>query len=493
MSRFYFLRLGLCDPQGETSVTPQGGATPAPGESEKIVIPSLDVLKQSALRAETQVLETPKPGEPTPPKPGESAPQVTPPAPVVESLEIPVDPYDESKGAPEIPTEPQPKKTAADFRRERLEKKGEKLTVAELERALGQEREQTVTLQARIAELEKQEQEREAALREKDLLIEQRDSEVASARSNYFDQNKAVFLPQQDPDIVRLTDSIYSTFAREMPSHIMDASGTQRRILPSTVKNASFMMQADKIIDAYTKAIHKNDGATADLAVNAMAELLGADVKVSVDPQQSKLIDNNSSLFTQLDKAMRTVSDDFAKRDGLITQFHTEAPKKALGAWNSRRDGISSGLTKTIFLSPQDRRELAQKDPSNPSLLLTTIIETTPALKRMAEQKIGIVADSFAALEGKIVLPTLLSNDPQEIQQHQQRVAEIRGNHAEIMRSAVLGMCAAPILSALLEERDALALRAGELSQAQNPGAPSPRAPQAQPAAEIPTDVYSDA
>lgn len=493
MSRFYFHRLGLCDPQGETSITPQGGAKPAPSEPEKIVIPSLDALKQSAMRAETEVVETPKPGEPTPPKPGEPTPPNTPPAPVVAASEIPIDPYDESKGSTETPPEPQPKKGPADFRRERQEKKAEKLGMAELERALGEEREQTVILRARIAELEKQHEAHETSLREKDLLIEQRDSEIATTRAGYFDQNKAVFLPQQDPDIVRLTDSIYTTLSREMPSHIMDATGTQRRVLPSAIKNPQFMMNADRIIEAYTNAITKNDGATADLAVNAMAELLGADVKVSVDPQQSKLIDNNSPLFTQLDKAMRTVSEDFAKRHSLITQFTTEAPKKAMGAWNSRRDGISAGLTKTIFLSPQDRRELAQKDPSNPSLLLTTIIETTPALKRMAEQKIGIVADSFAALEGKIVLPTLLSNDPQEIQQHQQRVAEIRGNHAEIMRSAVLGMCAAPILSALLEERDALALRAGELSQAQNPGAPSPRAPQAQPAAEIPTDVYSDA
>lgn len=481
MHKLWFMKFGLCEPQGEAVMTTTGGD----GQNEPLKIPSLAALQSSANTHESKQDLTAAPPAPNDGKPPAEAPKDDEQAP-----EIEVDPYSDQ---PQKPVDQlDGKKPAKDFIKERREGKEKKLKLEEVENILAEERTAALQLQQKLEEATRLAEEREAALKERDNLLEQSKAEIEQSRANYFDQHKAVFSEDQDPDITSATDKIYGTLAQTLPAHVRTADGTMKRVLPQKIQDPSFRKMADRIIHAYTVAINGGDSDTADLAVNSMAELLGANVKVTPDKESRILMTSDDPVFSEIERSMRSVSPDFTNRHKMLMQFKETAPLKAKESWEKRRSDIKSNLTSTIFM-PQDKAsEILTKDPGNMVVLFSRVVESSPMLKKLAEQKIAQVADAFSVLKGEIVLPTLTSNEPAAVAEHQQRVASLRQTHAEVMKSAVIGMCAPLIIKTLIEERDAYAARAEQAAVAMAPGDPTRRAPGAATATnEIPTDPYA--
>lgn len=268
-----------------TSPTPAPAPAPAPAadaKPAKIEIPSMDKLLSPEVTPAPA--PQPAPGEPTP------APGPTP------------SPADED--ADSIPTDIKPgAKSGKQFAQERRENKDKKLEAEDAIRQLGESRTLLVQREDELtrlrADFARVEAERETFKTESERVKTEREE----AERQYISGHQPTFRPADDRDLVTAHETMVQTIVNGMPGKIQK-DGEDKRIFPAQILNDSkTMQQMENLLSNYVVAKRQGDSGKMDLALNAAAQLLGADVQIGTTIEDSTLLNSDDPSLLSIERA----------------------------------------------------------------------------------------------------------------------------------------------------------------------------------------------
>lgn len=427
-------------------------APPAPSPNAKPAAAALEPAKQDP--------------NPLATKPADGAP---PPAPEAT-------PQPNADGIPtDIHERQEVKKTPAQYAQERRDKK-----LAEAKKELGVDDLQAQLDAAKAAtaqyEIEKQRieiEKRDAMKRAEELeaLAKARTDELEQVRGSYFDSFKAAVAPDEDEEFATHARSYRSAFALNLPDRIPEADDTERRIFPEQLMDNPALAQGfDNIMSHYVAARHNQNAAGMDLAVNAVGQLLGIPMKI--DPVLEKcegLLPANDPTFRKIESAMQAAAPHFMSKSQRLKILSEEAPRIVGEQITNRTREIAANIKTAVILPRDVYEQRLQADPTDSAAVIAALVDDNPELSQFIDQTIATMAPAFARM-GKIQMPTLGSNTPQEIEKHRSEARGYQQRLASAMPAAVLGHIAGPIIASLMGELRAAQQRLGAMAQNQNPG-----------------------
>lgn len=434
-------------------------ATPPPAAAPKIKVPKMAALTGA----------TPEPVAPAPDGLPPSEPSTPPPAPPAPPA--PEEPY--------IPTsivgadKPQDKTQAAIIEQRRRAKEAKQEVSA-----VNQDYEQAKIELAKLqSELDKLRGERDRFSTERqdfEKLATERQQEIESVRQEYVRAHQPNFDPAQDETFAQAQGRMMSELKTNMPATLRAASGDKRLFFDIEMKQPGKMQGMYHALDTYAKADAIGNEEGMDLAVNAVAQLLGADVDLSSSrKEEHRTLQRSDATFQALETAMRRATPHYQTMAERHRHVQQEAPQLAMRAFQGKQQAIKQTLSQSIFLKGEEARAALQANPNDSVALFSQIIEQIPELKTQVDALLSGYAESFATVPDQIFLPTLGGNDRAAIDQHRQQVQHHRQRLSRAMRYAAIGEAIGPILSSLIAERDAAEERANRASENANPGSAS--------------------
>lgn len=437
-------------------------ATPAaPPAAAAISVPKLSALKTGAVTP-------PAPASPEP-RPVTGTPPVTPVAPVT-----PIVPAAEEDGIDTQIVKGGLPKTPADFahqRRSAKEAAGNQTLEDAIRRADDAKMLYTQKETAYTA-LETKHRELEAQLAEMKTLSDTRKTEIEGLQANYFDANRMTLDINADQELSDATTRMLNELRNNVPSRVPTPSGQENRVFFDTLIQTNGAAQGlNEILAAYGRAKQTANEPACDLAINAFAKFLGADVDMSGrDEKEWRLLKADSAAFRAIETAMDKALPFFQQRNNRLTSFHQNAPQLAKQQYETRAIGIRQNLAAGIFLPPEVAAQRLTADHNDSLALFSQIVSNIPILKQRVEATMERYSATIAAIPDRLDLPTLATNDKTAIAAHQSEAQQHRGVKAEMIRNAVIGANIGPILASLISERDAAETRADAASANTNPG-----------------------
>ena len=419
----------------------------------------------------------------TPPAP-QNAPKApeTPPAgtePKAPPANLLADaPPGEQKSAAGIPTDihdgtTPAKKTDAQFAEERRKAKEEeqrkKFGVDDIQK----QRDEALQQQANATlELENLRREREELVRQNEEykgIAETRKTEVEQVTGKYFDQFKAEVNPAEDPEFAGAYNQFHTAMVATLPETLPTAAGEKPFIPEAFLANPQNSAQVGNIMAHYAAARNTGNTANMQMAVTAMAQLMGANFIASTDPEVAQLVEPSSELYRQISTAMKTGLPHFQQMDSRGRLLREEAPRLVQEKLVGREQNIRASLEKGIYMPIEQASERLAQNPSDSAALISALINENEPLKQLADQAIAGMAPAFARM-GQLQMPTLASNRPEDIQAHQRDVQRFQGILGGAMKDAVLGRVSGPIIADLYSKLQAAEARANAAANNTNPG-----------------------
>lgn len=367
-----------------------------------------------------------------------------------------------------------PTKSPAQFAEERRKAKEEKLKkdlgVPELQQ----------TVESTKAELLKLEMELRDTRLEKDRLAKEREefeavaatrkAEIDKSQEVYFDTYKAAVNPHEDPEFVETSSRFVGALTANLPDRI-PVGDDERRVFPEQLlSDPGMVRRMENVMSHYALARGNGDSASMDMAVNAVAQLMGVPMVFDPDPAKCQgLLASSDPVFQQIESAMKSAVPHYGakrQRENLLKeQAHALARQQLL----ERERAIAGNINKAVFLQPDEAADRLRADPTDSAAVLSTLIQDSPELKEVIERAVARFAPAFARM-GQINMPTLPDGTPESIKAHQQELLGYRQRLASAMPAAVLGTVAGPVIASLIGQVKAMSTRLGVLAQNTNPG-----------------------
>lgn len=443
---------------------------PAPAAPPAIKVPSLTQLTTPPAPPATPPAVEPKAGEGAPPI--EEPPSPQPPAP---KNEPPVIPTDILAKPPTAPVNTQ--KGAEQFKQERLQKKEERQSAQEIQIQFDQAKQELMKLQTEREQLQKQLDKHQADLEAERKVAEGRKKDLEDMRTGYFEQHRAQWNPLEDEQFQQANAQMLEKLKTKLPIRVPAGTNADGQPIEGRVFFDAILQQNGahqglaNMLDTYTIAKRAGNEEGVNLAVNAMAQFLGANVDMTdTDEKNWKTLPPNSEAFKAIELALDEASPFHAQRAERYLQVQKEGPLLAKQQFENRENGIRQTLSQRIFLPPDVAAKRLQDDNQDATALMAIIVNQSPALKDIAERKLAELAPAYAAMGDRLFLPGLASNNPAEIQAHRQKEAHTRQVISGAMELALVGSCMGPVLASLIAERDAAEERANAASLLTNPG-----------------------
>jgi len=365
-------------------------------------------------------------------------------------------------------------KTPADFAAERRGKKQSQTAeeIAEAQRRADEAKMLYTQKEAAYVELETAKKELERELSEQRTLAETRKTEIEGLQATYYDSNRVVLDPTADPEFTAAQQQMMNELRVNVPARVKGANGSEMRVLFDNIIQQNGASEGlGNILGAYGRAKQTGNEPAMDLAVNAFAKLIGADVDMTArDEKEWRLLPNNDPVFLSIETALNKALPHFQTTTGRLQSFQQNAPQLAKQQYEKRATNIRQNLTSAIFLPTETATARLKADQNDPLALFSQLVSHVPALKQQVEEKLAHYSATYAALPDRLNLPTLAGNDKVSIANHQNEVKRHREVQGEIMRNAVIGATIGPILATLISERDAAEARADAAANNTNPG-----------------------
>lgn len=455
-----FLRSVLLAAAGDTSVP----AAP----------PAISIPKISELAKEPGGTGKPPAVQQPPTPPAEPKPPGAPPAlPIATDPEIDTQIVKPRGDQTHVPT-PAGGKTPADYARERAvaKQREQSQTIEEANRRADEALMQYQQRQTEFEELQRKHAELENKYKEVETAANTRKTEVEQLQVQYYDNNRVTLDLNSDQDLQQHSALMLQELRGNLPSRVRTPAGTDARVFFDAILQQTGASQGlNEILGAYSRAKQLGNEASCDLAVNALAKMLGADVDMTGrDENAWRLLKPDDPTFRAIETAMDRALPHFANRNQRITSFQQNAPQLARQQFDQRVIGIRQNLANQIFLAPEVAAGRLRANQQDSEALFSQIVTQVPAMKQMVEQIIQDVSPTFAALSGKLNLPTLVENTPAAISAHQQEVQRHQTKLNELMRASIIGRAAPTVIAVLAAERDAAEARADAAAQNTNPG-----------------------
>lgn len=423
------------------------------------------------------------PGNPAAKDPSPAANPTPIPSPAPQPNHLASDPIEP------IPGEPQPvikpaidtdvlgdgkKKTPAEFAAERRAAKEkeleDRLGVPDLRREADEAKATALALEIQVRELQAERDRINLEREQNEALAKQRKEELDKASGKYFDDFKAAVDPYSDPDYVASATRFSQTMASALPERI-PVGDDEKRIFPEQLLSNPMIAQGiDNVMSHYAAARRSGDAEAIDLAVNAVAQLLG--VPMTIDPDPAKcvgLLRSSEPVFRQIEEAMKSAIPHWGTKNQRRQMLAEEAPRIVQEGLLARERTIAGNIKSAIFIPPDEAQARLRANPTDSAAVLATLIDATPELAELVERTIAGFAPAFARM-GKIDMPTLVEKNPEAIQRHQQESLLYRNRLANAMPAAVLGTIAGPVIADLIGQLTALNLRLGKEAVNTNPG-----------------------
>lgn len=436
-------------------------APAAPAPAKKLAIPSLSKLATPAEPAPMPAAPKadPPPTEPVPPNPPPA-----PPAPPVIDTQIVQGP-----GAPV--------KSDAQFKQERLANKGAKFHFEELQTQYDASKATLAETEAALEKLRLEHEEANKKFEEANKLAETRLKDIENLRNGYFESNRATFDPNKDAALQKSTTDLLETLRTKLPVRVTTKDGKSSRVfVDALLQQKGSQTGLANILDTYAAARTNGNEKMMNLAINTMGAWLGADVDMTGDEANWKLIPETDPLFTQLEQALEQAVPHHVARVNRFTEIQREGPALVKQQFEQRETALRDTLRSQVFIPAETAASRLKQDPNDPTALFSQIVSHVPELREMLDSKLALYANALAAVPDNLQLPGLATNDPAGIQAHQNAIAGVRATLSEVMKNAVWGAVAPGIVAALVAERDAAEQRAEAAAANTNPGGPGARA-----------------
>lgn len=408
----------------------------------------------------------------TPPK--EQKPAETPP-PAQKLPESPPAAKIEAADTSEIPTQiVGGAKSNAQFANERrkakLDRAAEQLGVPKLNEEVEQSRAQYLEMKLKAERLESDRAADLERMGELQRLAEDHKAQLDSRENDYFERHQARFDPLDDEELRTSEASVRSILSANMPIRVPGPEGDKRAVkFEDVMANPTSAHWAYVALNDFIAARAVNNEVGMDRAVNLMAVQLGADVAFSDRPGENRLLESSDPAFVAIEKAMVLSIDPLLKKKGREAFISEQAPVLIQKQIREREASIATNLRKGIFLDTDTRASIAAQNPMDGRVILGAVLEASPQLRDEADRYISMMAPATARV-GEIRMPTLTSKDPKDIQAHRAEAARYQRQLGEMTTNAVIGHLSTFIIGEMAGELEALRLRVGDISSAQNPG-----------------------
>lgn len=390
-------------------------------------------------------------------------------------------------------------KGAEEFKRERLAKKEERATIDMVTQQFDAAK---MELTQKGLELEDLRKKLEQAEKDRDLFKKNatdHEQNLTSLRTNYFESNRVNYNPTEDPEFTAAQSRMLDTLRRSLPIRVpgkaaegSDAPTEVRVLFDAILQQPGAANGLANILDAYHLATSRGNEDGIAMAVNAMAQMLGADVNVNPKDGEAKLLKASDPAFQRIEQALELAAPDHLARVQRYAKLQQEGPKLALQQFEQRAQKLRQTLAADVFMTPQQAAERLKQDPADSAALVSQIVQAVPELRQRAEAELAELSDAYAALSDRLHIPGLASANPAEIAAHQEKERKYRTLLSTAMRSAVHGRVIGPILSSLIAERDSAEERANAAALLTNPGGGAGVGKEGRPPApQIPTSIVT--
>lgn len=453
----------------------------APPAKPKITVPKMTELTAPAPAHTDAPNPAPKGSEP----PKEEPVPPNPPAPPVSA--VPLDFITENPN----PAPGTPQKTDAQFAADRRRAKEERVDLQEITRQYDEAKVQIAQRDTELQQLRDQLAASQKTFDETKKLAETRATEIEDLRGRYVTDHTGQFDANADEILSGSTTKMLAELRGKLPPRIKNKEGNNAIVFfDALLANSANQQGLMNVLGAYHTAMVNHNEASANLAVNALATWLGADVDITPeDPQKRRLLPTDDPTFQAIETAMRAALPHFQDRITRYGEIQRDGPKLAQQQYSKREGQIRQTLSDSIFLTKDAALERLKVDSVDSLGLFAQIVPAVPELKAIVDAKLASYSEAFAAVGSNVSIP-MTGNDPNAIRAHQEKVSGIRTQLSEIMRNAVIGATIGPVLAQLITERDAAEARADAAASNANPGPPGGNAGGAgnPPKAGAPTD-----
>lgn len=442
----------------------------------KIVIPDIATAPPAPAPAAAPVIETRIEGTPETPPPGS-----TPPVPAGNTPEAPV-----------IETEITGRKTTktpAEFAAERREKKEEKRTVEDLQRTLDSEKVEWAKKQAEWEERQKELDKSKADLEEARAESKRLRDQVKTSEERYFQNHQPTPDLTTDDGIRKASTGIREALSAKLPTLLGDGASAQRVFIDQILDDPAKAYHFENVAAHYHDAVRTGNSELIDTAISAAAQMLGVpDVLVSTRPDESRLLGKESPLYRQIDTALRDAMPHVIAKARRITELRDNAPQIEKERITKKTQGIRTELHESLFIPADQLKDRLTADPRDSAAIFAAIIEASPHLKPLVEEKITAFSEGMARIRDGIDLPLLGPQDAATIAEHRQNIDRTQQTWKRMRQNAIIGEFSGLIFATLTEQLRAAEARANAAASNTNPG--SSRDLQGPPAAEkIQTEI----
>jgi hypothetical protein len=381
----------------------------------------------------------------------------------------------------EIPTDifgsdPKPKKekkkTDAEYAEERrqakIKKAEQELGVDQLRVQLEEQKSTLLNLETERERIQRERTEYEEKWKVAESRLKEKETALSEREKTYYDDFKPQVDPSSDDELRKHQSGMLNAFTQLMPDRIQTANGQERFLADTFFKSPEKEAHVDQVMGYFAQALNDGNHSLMDTAVNAMAQLMGADVVLSNDPMERRLLEKNDPTFLSIERAMKAARGPFIEKANRKQYLQAEAPKIVQEQLSGREEIIRQGLRKSVLLSPEDRSTVLRSNPVDSAGIVSALVEANPHLTELIEHEVHRMAPAFARM-GKIQVP-MVDNSKEGMDRHRNETVQYQKTIKDSMNAAILGKAAGPIIAALMGQVTALQSRVKRESELTNPG-----------------------
>jgi hypothetical protein len=432
----------------------------------KVNIPGVTLATETPAPKAEAPIESKKPASPNPLAEAPKADVITGEAPKVEpKVLIDTDVLGTGKQVQKTPAE-----FAAERKAAREEEIKKKLGLPELESGFTQAKADLARVELELQEI-RLERDRLANEKEQtEALANSRKEELEKATGRYFDTFKAEIDPAQDPDFIQTAGRFASALSAGLPERI-PVGDDEKRVFPEQMlSNPVVAEQMDNVMSHYAHARNSGNSAAIDIAVNAVAQIMGVPMVIDPDPTKCQgLLASNDPVFRQIETAMKSALPSWSAKAERRRHLVEQAPEIVKKSLLERERSIASNIKGSIFIAADEAEMRLRANPTDSAAVLSMMLEATPELREMVERTVAGFAPAFARM-GQINMPTLMDNSKEAVEAHRRELNAYQSRLGQAMPAAVLGTIAGPIITNLVGQLKAMTARLGDVSKNTNPG-----------------------
>lgn len=439
------------------------------GGSGGIVIPKLSDLTAPPAGGKRE--EPPKKEDPPGTKPGDTPPGNAPPTevpPESDVSDIPISAADPDVKA--APVAKKPEDFAKDRRKAKETKEEAEKRLQELEARAAAAEEKILLFTKEKEQWTTKEKELEGKYGTLSTDFETTKKHAEEVEKKYAESFQPQANPYEDEDFKVANGTFHNELGSRLPLRVQGPTGEAIRVTFSNLmQQPNFPSALQQVMTFYTDSVAKGNQPMIDRAVNLMAGIIGADVKVEGKPETDKTLPATDPVFMEVEKAMHAAMPHFVKRQERGLFVTQNAPRIAQERLTKKTDSLRTNLMSGVLLPLDKATTLLTENPLHSVGLFSAIAAHAPILQTQVKAVVDEFAPALALVSDGLQLP-LTDPTREGMQAHQESLNRHRRTLADVMQYAVVGKAAGPLIAQLIRERDAAEARANAAAGNTNPG-----------------------